>query len=85
MWIFLLGDDFWIYFRVQRFLVRQWIPVSSSLWRLLYSDPATDSRPALICFRTQRTAWFDRGYKICVSLRSGRISCFFVKRWITDP
>ena len=26
MWIF-LGDDFWIYFRVQRFLVRQWIHV----------------------------------------------------------
>ena len=31
---FLLGGDFWIYFRVQRFLVRQWIHDSSSLRRL---------------------------------------------------
>ena len=54
---FFLGDDFWINFRVQRFLVRQWIHVSSSLRRLLYSDPSIDSRPALICFRIQRTAW----------------------------
>ena len=44
---FLLGDDFWIYFRLQRFLVRHWILVSSSPRRLLYSDPAIDSRPAL--------------------------------------
>ena len=44
---FFPGDDFWIYFRVQRFLVRQWIHVSSSLRRLLHSDPAIDFRPAL--------------------------------------
>ena len=40
-----------------RFLVRQWIHDSSSLRRLLYLDPLIDSRPALICFRFQRTAW----------------------------
>ena len=45
---FFPGDDFWIYFRVQRFLVRQWMHVSSSLRRLLYLDPAIDSRPALL-------------------------------------
>ena len=55
MWIF-PGDVGWIYFLVQRFLVRQWIHVSSSLRRLLHSDPAFDFRPAL-CYRIQRTAW----------------------------
>ena len=45
---FFLGDDFWISFRVQRFLVRQWIHVISSLRMLSYSDPAIDSRPALL-------------------------------------
>ena len=34
------GDDFWIYFRVQRFSVRQWIHVAASLRRREY------------CFRT---------------------------------
>ena len=32
------------------------------------TDPEVDFRPAL-CSRIQRNAWFDRGYKFCVSLR----------------
>ena len=32
MWIF-LGDDFWIYFRIQRLFARQWIPVRVSSQR----------------------------------------------------
>ena len=43
------------------------------LWTM---DPEVDSRPAL-CARTQRTTWFDSGYK-CVSLL--RISRF--STWI---
>ena len=46
--VFFPGDDIWIHFRVQRFLVRLWIHVLSSLRRLLYSDPAIDSRLALL-------------------------------------
>ena len=71
---FFLGDDFWIYFRVQRFLVRQWIHVSSSLRRLLL-DPAIDSRPAF--FVTVYSALLGpQWYIFCVNLRSGRFSCF---------
>ena len=47
MWIFLLGDDLWIYFRLQRFLVRQWIHVTASLFLRWCLDPVIDSRPAL--------------------------------------
>ena len=54
---FFLGDDFWIYFRVQRFLVRQWKHVSFGSRRPLYLDPAIDSRPALFCYRIQRNTW----------------------------
>ena len=42
-----LGDSFRIC-RIQRFLVRQWIHVISSLRRPLYSDPAFDPRLALL-------------------------------------
>ena len=84
MWIFLLGDDFWIYFRVQCFLVRQWIHVSFSLRRLLYSDPAIDSRPALICFRTQRNAWSSVVHVMRLSTDWSNFMFFFVKRWIMD-
>ena len=48
--------------RFQRFSVRQWIHVAASLRRRRFR------------FRIQRNAWFDRGYKFCVSLR--RISRF---------
>ena len=85
MWIFLLGDDFWIYFRVQRFLVRQWIHVSSSLRRLLYSDRAIDSPPALICFRIQRNAWSSLVHVMRHSTDWSNFRFFYVRRWITDP
>ena len=51
----------------------------------MYSDPAIDSRPALLI--TVHIALLGpQWYITCVSLRSGRISCFLhVKRWITDP
>ena len=35
-------------------------------------------------FRIQRNAWFDRGYKICVSLREN-FAFFYVNLWIMDP
>ena len=41
----------------------------------LYSDPATDSRPALSCFRIQRNAWSSVVH-VCVILRIGRILGF---------
>ena len=79
---FLLGDDFWIYFRVQRFLVRHWILVSSSPRRLLYSDPTIVSRPAL--FVAVFSALLGlQWYMLCVSLRN--FTFFYVNRWITDP
>ena len=84
MWIFLLGDDFWIYFRVQRFLVRHWILVSSSPRRLLYSDPAIDSR-LLSFFRVQRTAWSSVVHVMRQSTERKNFRFFYVKRWITDP
>ena len=50
-WIF-LGDDFWIYFRVQLF------PWFDSGYML------RQSTAAFVCgaFRIQRNAWFDTGY-----------------------
>ena len=81
---FLLRDDFWIYFRVQRFLVRQWIHVSSSLRRLLYLDLVIDSRPALICFRKQRNAWSSVVHVMRHSTDWSNFMFFYVKRWITD-
>ena len=72
-------------------LVRPWIQILrqfTEIFTFFYvkrwiTDPEVDSRPAL-CPRLQRTAWFDLGYKFCVSLR--RISRFFyVNWWITDP
>ena len=94
------GDSFRIR-RIQCFLVRQWTQVISGLRRLLYSDPATDSRPALqFCVDNGIGIWAGfagvnalramfislvtvysallgpQWYMLCVSLRSGRISCF---------
>ena len=60
---FFLGDDFWIYFRVQRFLVRQWIHDSSSLRRLFSRILWSILVLLSFCVRIQRNAWFDRGYK----------------------
>ena len=48
----------------------------------LYSDPATDSRPAL--FITVYSALLGpQWYMLCVSPRNFRF--FYVSRWITDP
>ena len=41
--------------------------------------------PQVVHLRIQRTAWFDRGYKICVSFFTEIFTFFYVKRWITDP
>ena len=79
-----LEDHFWIYSHFQRYLVRQWIHVSSSPWRLLYSDPSIDSRPALF-FRVQRTAWSSVVHFMRQSTERNNFMFFYVKRWITDP
>ena len=68
---FFLGDDFWISFRDQRFLVRQWFMFLPIYGGFLYSDPAIDSRPALFISVYSALLGPQR-----VSLRSGRISCF---------
>ena len=70
-----LGDDFWIYFRAQRFLVRQWIHVSSSLRR-----PCTRIlRPIFVLLSfvsVFNTMLGPQWYMFCVSLRIGSISGF---------
>ena len=79
---FFLGDDFWIYFRVQRFLVRRWVQFLSVYGGFWYSDPAIDSRPAL--FITVYSALLGpQWYMLCVSLRN--FMFFYMNRWITDP
>ena len=61
------GDSFRIR-RIQCFLVRQWTQVISGLRRLLYSNPATDSRPALqFCVDNGIGIWAGFCWRQCTS------------------
>ena len=51
----------------------------------MYSDPAFDSRPALLCFRFQRIAWSSVVLAIRQSTEWLSSRFFYVKRWITVP
>ena len=84
MWIFLMGDDFWIYFRVQRFLVRQWLHVSSSLRRLC--TRILRSILVLLSVLPYTAHCLVLSGTCCASVYGVvEFHVFYVKRWITDP
>ena len=83
MWIF-LGDDFWIFFRVQRFLVRQWIHVSSVHGGLvLGSCDRFSSCSLLFPYTAQCLVLSGTCYAAVYGVVEFHV--FYVKRWITDP